>query len=244
MQNKVLLFLFIPFLFIDIQCIADTTKEKKITFIHYPGVYYTFESGVSSRLSLQDIAKFNLSNRVFIGAAWRFHINQHTGMGSVNFAVEEWKTGLKWLSFGGELVHLEFSDYKIGENQAIFISYLKPFRHVYFGIGIAYKSPNLKNTTTHSLFDWNNEMNELYPVFQVNFDLITLEQWRVRCNFGTYEFMQLQTKDHLFIRLKQEFIILPNIRLHLDVSSGIKNISGMSLTVNELHILTGVAFYY
>jgi len=227
-----------------LQSYAQTDEGGKLTFIHYPGFYYTYENGVSSRLSLQDIATFELSDHVFLSAAWRFHLNQHIGMGSVNFAVEEWKTGLNWLSFGGELAHLEYSDYQIGENQAILISYLKPWKRMYFGLGVAYKAPNLLQGTTHSLLDWNNEANEFYPVFLFRYDVLLRDKWKLKFKLGTYEFMRLQTKDHIFLKLEQEYVILPNLRLHLDVSTAVKGVSGMSLTVNELHILTGVAFYY
>lgn len=218
--------------------------HKIHSFLNTPGFYYQYEQGVSNRISFQDIAAFNISERIKVSAAWRFHINQQYGMGSVHFAVEEWKTGLKWLSFGGELAHLEYSDYKIGENQIALISYFSAGKRFRFGLGGAYRAPNLKNRESHSFFDWNNEANEIYPVFQLEYRAFLREQWSLYFSLGTYEFMRLQTKDHLFLKLEPSWWIRNNMKLKLDIATAVKNISGMILTVNELSILTGISFYY
>ncbi|MBA7533426.1 hypothetical protein ES705_25665 [subsurface metagenome] len=87
-------------------------------------------------------------------------------------------------------------------------------------------------------------MDEIYLIFQIKWDVVKSNKWELTSKLGTYDFMRIQTKDHLFIEIEQKYAWQENINLHLDISTAIKGISGMILAVNEFRIETGVSFQF
>jgi hypothetical protein len=56
--------------------------------------------------------------------------------------------------------------------------------------------------------------------------------------------MRIQTKDHVFIQFEQQFKINEKIVIPVNISTAIKGISGMVLSVNEFQLETGVMFMF
>lgn len=237
MKKEIFLILFL----LNISLVfAKDPDEKKIKFINYPGFYYTYESGIASRISIQDVAMFRVANKHLFSAALRIHLNQQAGFGSFYLAAEEVRIPLSWLYFGAELAHHEFPDYKIGENQIAVLAVFLPFKKIKVGIGYTYRSVNIQDKDLHSFFDWNNEMDEGYIIFQFRWLIYESNRWNLAYKMGTYDFMRIQSKDHVFIEFEQQFKIKENISFQFNVSTAIKGISGMILAVNEFQLETGV----
>ena len=223
---------------------GQTVEKRKVEYINFPGFHYNFENGVSNRLSIQDIAKFKVSNKFLFSAGLRFHLNQQSGFGSLHPAAEELPIPLPWLYFSAELAHLEYMDYKIGENQIALLAFFLPSKKIRLGIGYAYRSVNMEDNDYHSFFDWSNEMDEGYFIFQFRWLIYENNYWNLAFKLGTYDFMRIQTKDHVFVQFEQQFKIKENIVVPLNISTAIKGISGMVLSVNEFQLETGVMFMF
>ncbi|MDX2445348.1 MAG: hypothetical protein QNK30_16250 [Bacteroidales bacterium] len=241
MKSELLILLFVLNLF---SVFGQDMEEKSARFINIPGLYYNYESGVSSRLSVQDIAKFKVANKHLLSAALRIHLNQQSGFGSLHLAAEELKTPLPWLYFSAELAHHEYRDYNIGENQLAVLAFFLPFKKIKFGIGYTYRSVSIKDSDFHSMFDWQNEMDEGYLIFQFKWLIYQGDKWNLAFNMGTYDFMRIQTKDHVFLELEQMYNIKENIDIQLNISTAVKGISGLVLAVNEFQIETGLRFSF
>jgi hypothetical protein len=236
--------LLVLILFNPVGVFGQSSKENNICFSNNPSLHYNYEKGVASIFSIQDIVRLKYSEKYLFSFAWRFHLNQQVGLGSFYLAVEEWHTNKTWLLFGGEYEHHEYPAYNIGENQVAIISYFKPWEKLRLGAGFTYKAVDLKDRKVHSPVKWSKEMDEIYLIFQIKWDVVKSDKWELTSKLGTYDFMRIQTKDHLFIEIEQKYAWKENINLHLDISTALKGVSGLILAVNEFRIETGVSFQF
>lgn len=223
---------------------AESPKKKEINFFYFPSLYYNYEKGVANRISLQNIAKLRYAEKYLFSFAWRFHLNQQIGFGSVYLALEEWQTSKSWLLFGGEYAHHEYPDYKIGENQIALITYFKPWKKIKMGIGFTYRAVDLEDKKLHSPFKWSGELDEIYFIFHFKWDIYRSNKWQIAYKMGTYDFMRIQSKDHLFFEIEQQYALRDNISIRFDISTAVKGISGMILAVNEFQIESGVLLQF
>ena len=238
------LFLIIFVSFCTGYAFSQDSIQNNLTYSNYSSLYYNYENGVSNMLSIQDIVKLRYKKKILFSFAWRFHLNQQVGLGSFYLAVEEWQTNKTWLAFGAEYEHHEYPAYEIGENQVALISFFKPWEKVRFGAGFTYRAVDLENRKIHSPLKWSKELDEIYLVFQVKWDVIKTDKWELVSKLGTYDFMRIQTKDHLFIEIGQKYAWRENINLFLDISTALKGVSGLVLAVNEFQIETGLFFQF
>ena len=240
--NKIFLIIFFSFSVGNV--FSQDSIQNNLTFSNYSSFYYNYENGVSNILSIQDIVRLRYDEKILFSFAWRFHLNQQVGLGSFYLAVEEWQTKKTWLAFGAEYEHHEYPAFKIGENQVALISFIKPWEKVRFGAGFTYRAVDIEDKKIHSPLKWSKELDEIYLIFQVKWDMVKLDKWELVSKLGTYDFMRIQTKDHLFLEIGQKYAWRENINLHLDISTALKGVSGLVLAVNEFQIETGVSFQF
>ena len=240
--KKIFLLIFLSFGIGNV--FSQDSIQNNFTYSNYSAFYYDYEHGVSNMLSIQDVVRLRYNEKILFSFAWRFHLNQQVGLGSFYLAVEEWQTNKKWLAFGVEYEHHEYPAYKIGENQFALISFFKPWEKVRLGAGFTYRAADLEDKKVHSPLKWSNEMKELCFIFQARWDMFELEKWKLVFKLGTYDFMRIQTKDHLFFEIEQKYAWHENSTLHLGVSTALKGISGLVLAVNEFQIETGLSFQF
>lgn len=213
------------------------------TLTHTPSLHYQYENGVANRLSIQNV--LCIENKAFTySAGWRFHLNEQVGLGSFSFALNEWRTPKKWLSFGAEYQYHEYPDYNMGENMLALLSFFRTGERLRFGGGFTYRSPIFTDNSIHSPFTWGGAIDELYFIAQIKWDIIKKEKYLLSCKSGTYDFMRIQTKDHAFLKLENTYLLKENIRIKLDMSTAAKGFSGLLFAINEFRFNAGLSFYY
>ena len=224
---RVLIVLSCVFFFSVQKLSGQITFDTTITnTIYSPSLHYQYEEGVANRFSLQNVAVFYKKSCVF-SAGWRFYLNEQVGLGSLHFAINELFTSLPWLSFGAELAHHEYPDYNMGENQLALLSYFKTkSKKLRFGVGLTYRAPLFDDKKLHSPFKWGGDLNEFYFIAQLKWSILHKNKYFLGAKMGTYDFMQIQTLDHIFLKLEQIYSIKPKIHIYLNVSTAVKGISG------------------
>ena len=209
----------------------------------FPSLYYKYEAGVSNMVSLQDITTYSFSNGLMLAAVFRINLNEQTGLGLFSLSAQRIPSPFPWMKFHVEIAHLEYPDFLTGENQVAGLINFLPSRRIVLGAGMGYRSPDLSGRKYHSVFDWNHDMNEVYPLF--NFSWLFLDKNRFRALFftGNYYYLNFMTLDHLLLGVDTGFHLKKNIFLMLQALTAVKGISGFVFSVNEVQINAGVKIH-
>ncbi len=205
-----------------------------------PSLFYAYEAGVSNRISLQDVTAYNFHNRLMLAAAFRINMNEQRGLGLFSLSAQRIPGPIPWMKFHIEVAHLEFPDYCIGENQLATLVHFLPVKQLVLGVGMGYRSPELSGRKVHSYFDWNHEMNEFYPLFNLSWHCLTINKFGATLFAGNYYYLNFRTLDHLLFGVDTAYEINGQIQFDLRVLTAVKGVSGFVFNVNELQINGGV----
>jgi len=201
---------------------------------------YRYDAGVANRWSLQNVIIYRKHGGTSLEMGMRFHLNEHKGLGTISLAARDIPGPFRWMRFQAELMHREFSDYRIGENLAAGSVNILPCRTLSFVVGIGYRSANISEKHFHSPFDWNHEMNEAYFLFRFTGQLMQRERASIHFITGNYLPMEMNTLDHWMFGLRGRYLAKKGRNaFYGEVFSGVKGISGFVLSVNEVRITVG-----
>ncbi len=209
-----------------------------------PSLFYAYESGVSSRLSLQDITAYTFPNGMMLAAAFRINLNQQAGLGLFSLSAQRIPSPVWWMKFHVEVAHLEYPDFYTGENQIGALINFLPLKRLILSLGMGYRTPDLAGKRFHSPFDWNHEMNEAYPLFNLAWTFVDRNGFRADLFTGNYYYMNFRSLDHIMFGVDGGYRIKRNIGLRLQVLTAVKGVSGFVFSVNEMQINGGVQIHF
>ena len=205
-----------------------------------PSLFYAYEGGVSNRLSLQDVTAYTFSNRMMLAAGIRINLNEQTGLGLFSLSAQRIPSPLRWMKFHVEVAHLEYPDFSTGENQIAALINFLPLRSLIVSAGMGYRSPDLSAHRFHSPFDWNHEMNEAYPLFNLSYAFVNTNRFRAVFFAGNYYYMNFRTLNHLLLGIDAGYHMKTNIGLMLQVQTAVKGVSGFMFSMNEVQVNAGI----
>ena len=231
--------LFFPaFLFLSGAFAANTSRD--MGFYTEPALYYSFESGVSNTLSLQDITAYVFPGRLIVAAALRANLNEQQGLGLISLSVRNIPSPLIWMKFQVEVAHLEYPDILTGENQVAAMINFLPSGFLVLSAGMGYRSPDLADRRFHSPFDWDHDMNEVYPLFNLAWTFLHLDRFNAGFFTGNYYYLNLKTLDHIMLGVNGGYRIKDELFLKMQIITALKGVSGFVFSVNELQANAGL----
>lgn len=217
----------------------DTIQSPK-EFIISPSLLYRFESGVTSRISFQGVVTYTFHNGLMLVGGLKFHMNENTGLGNFSISAANIPGFYPWMKFRTDLTHLEYPDYLVGENQAAGLVSFYLFRKLDFNAGMIYRAPDFSEEKPHSIFDWNHDANELYPVVNLYWKVVATETLRLTVLSGNYFFMELRTSDHWMAGIKGRYKAGEKLWVDFRALTAVKGISGFVFSVNEFQVNAGI----
>ncbi|GEM_PF-3709360 len=227
------------FLF-GITSLRGMPEEDGGGFFTAPALIYYYDAGVADRWSLQDVTGWRSRRGMTVNLGMQYHLNQHSGLGLLSFSVREIPTPFRWLFLQSELIHREYSDYRIGENLlAGVLSFRASSRFILEG-GMCYRSPDLSHKRFHSLFDWNHEMNEAYFLFSLAWKFLKRERLGMKFFTGNYAYLSMNTLDHLMVGVQGEYRVKDTVGFYGEIRTALKGISGFVFSINEFRGEFGV----
>ncbi|NOY36138.1 MAG: hypothetical protein GXO83_01020 [Chlorobi bacterium] len=236
--SKVVLSLFL--FFFSILSLSAEETHPDTGFTTSPSFFYQYESGVSNRISLQDISSYTFPNRLTLFLGIRLHLNENRGLGTVALSLQNIPGLFPWMTFHVDAAHLEYPDYSTGENQVVALVYVSAIRRVGIHTGMGYRSPDFADQKVHSPFDWTHETDELFPLFNLSWQFMNRNQHMLTFITGNYFFMNFRTIDHWMFGLDGAYTLSPAVQLRLQLISAVKGISGFVFSINEIQANAGI----
>lgn len=232
--------LMIFLIIVSSNAIQGQTIKADTGWLVIAGFRYQYEAGVSSRISVQTEGSYQWKSGLALTGVLRFNLNEQAGIGAVGISIHDIPAFSESIKFRTDLIHLEYPDFLTGENIGVGMLEWTVNNSLNISAGITYRSPDFTPEKIHSPFDWSNEADELYPVFNLYYRYSGIKNITLAAFTGNYIFPDLYTLDHWLLGLSGAIPVSEKTQFHFRMVSALKGLSGFVFSVNELRVFAGM----
>jgi len=199
------------------------------------------EHGVESKLVTTARIAHSPLPRLDLDASLSLALVRHAGvaawrLGAAYRLAGAWNT----TAFAG-LQHDQWNDWRIGENRALALLVVSPFRPVSLGWGIAWRAPVLDPDQYASPFAWRSDVPEWNLVYRVGWRVVDRPRLTAAAVVSNITPTRFYSPQHVAFRLEGSLRLDPAWRLELHLGTAAKGLSAMLLSVNEFTAEVGIS---